>query len=84
MDVQIVHHRDEFLAGKDVIHQLPDRKRPVAPRLSVRHLHPSPSGQRRKDYEPVGRAIVRIPVVHVGGLSGTDQAGHARLIRLLH
>ena len=83
MDVQIVHHLVELLAGKRVVHQLPDQKRPVAPRPSVRHLHPSPSEPRRNHHEEVGCAIVLILVVHDGGLSGTVQAGNAHLLLLL-
>ena len=44
MDVQVVHHQNDFLAGKDIVHQFADQMRPVVPGSAVgtfTHRQPS-------------------------------------------
>ena len=60
MDVQVVHHQNDFLAGEDVVHQFADQMRPVVPCSAVGHFHPSPAEQRSKHYEQVGDAVALV------------------------
>ena len=72
MDVQVVHHQNDFLAGKDVVQQFPDQMRPVVPCSAVGHFHPSPAEQRSKHNEQVGDAVALVFEVDDGGLTGPD------------